>query len=518
MTSSTRRNSTEVKVTPIHMDAGEKKMTTTMEEMSGNSLEPRSISLKGGVVMIISLMIGSGIFTSAPEIHQHVRSTGLALFMWLLSGVLALTGALCYAELGTMIPGSGGEAQYLTRGIGPLATYLFDWTSIFILKPGTVAIMLQSFSVYAVELFGYLSGVTIEKKSLMGIVVVKVLACAGCIAVTLLSAYSHRWSNKILDVLTWSKVMALGLIIGGGIVSLIRNHSLFYMNVIDGPFTGIPLPLNEDGSVVVQTTFGFVKCLVLALSAGLWSFEGWNNLNIVAGDLKNPKKNLPLAIWTSVGLVLGLYLMTLLAYYCVIPKGDFIKTETVGLEFGKLFVGDLFGKEWEWVGASVLSLCIMGSTFSAALSSMLTSSEIIVMSAQNGNIPERFGRINQNTKTAYNAYIMQGVLSVILTAVVFDGLLIVYTFPTWIFYALCAFILVLLRYKAPELERPYRVWITTPIIFLISCAVLIVSTICTQFYQSFAGILIILVGVPMFYWYRSSESASESEEPSKIKL
>ena len=115
-------------------------------------MQLRSIDLKGGVVMIVSLMIGSGIFTFPGEIHKYANSTGLAMCIWLISGMLALTGALCYAELGTMIPGSGGEAQYLTRGLGPLFTYLFDWTSILILKPGTVALMFRSFSLYAIHL------------------------------------------------------------------------------------------------------------------------------------------------------------------------------------------------------------------------------------------------------------------------------------------------------------------------------------------------------------------------------
>ena len=150
---SSRRNSQDVKISPILISTDMEKSSAERQKsssvdtsnLSSTSLQPRSIDLKGGVVMIVSLMIGSGIFTFPGEIHKHANSTGLAMCIWLISGMLALTGALCYAELGTMIPGSGGEAQYLSRGIGPLFTYLFDWTSILILKPGTVALMLRSF-------------------------------------------------------------------------------------------------------------------------------------------------------------------------------------------------------------------------------------------------------------------------------------------------------------------------------------------------------------------------------------
>ena len=233
-------------------------------------MQPRSIDLRGGVMMIVSLMIGSGIFTFAGEIHGHVNSTGIALSIWLIAGILALTGALCYAELGTMIPGSGGEAQYLSRGFGPLFTFLFDWTSILIIKPGTVAMMLFSFSEYAIELIKVLSASTYFDDKVVFQFSVKAVACVGCIAVTALSAYSHRWSNRILDALTWSKVIALGMIIGGGaLFCIIKDTSIFSQNVLTSPFSEtIPTPAND------QVDYGgLVGSLVKALCAGLWGFK-----------------------------------------------------------------------------------------------------------------------------------------------------------------------------------------------------------------------------------------------------
>lgn len=521
---STRRNSLDVKVVPMSMngsDSGNGSITVdgggmknknntnngsikVDTNLSATSLQPRSIDLRGGVMMIVSLMIGSGIFTFAGEIHGHVRSAGMALTVWFVSGLLALTGALCYAELGTMIPGSGGEAQYLKRGFGPLFTYLFDWSSIFILKPGTVALMLLSFSQYTMELIKM--AVAVDESSDLW---VKILASVGCVGVTALSACSHRWSNRILDGLTWCKVAALVMIIGGGMIFCVaKDSAVFRANVLTQPFTEMTL---SPDSKVKSKSLNFVGRLVVALCAGLWGFEGWNNLNIVSGDLREPKKNLPLAIWISVGSVLGLYLATLLAYYCVLPGDIFVESEAVGLHFGKTVVGALFGEKAAWLGAAVLSLAIMGSTFSAALSSMLTSSEIIVLSAENGNIPARFGVIDARTRTAFNAYTMQGILSVLLTIVFSDNLITLYTFPTWIFYTLCALVLMKLRFTEPNLERPYRVLISTPVLFLISCALLIASLAVEKFTQVLVSLLVIAAGVPVYYLY-AAKNARESKK------
>ena len=502
---STRRNSQDVKVAPICSDTKTSSNAVAVEELSATSMQPRSIDLMGGVTMIVSLMIGSGIFTFAGEIHQLVNSTGLAMCIWLLSGMLALTGALCYAELGTMIPGSGGEAQYLGRGFGPLSTYLFDWASILILKPGTVAIMLRSFSLYAIELVKVLSVTTRFDDEAVREYWVKGLSCVGCIAVTALSAYSHRWSNRILDTLTWSKVAALGMIIGGGaLFCIVKDASIFTKNVLTNPF---------DQTITAEP-FDYVKFmgkLVAALCAGLWGFEGWNNLNIVSGDLKNPKRNLPLAIWISVGSVLGLYLATLIAYYCVIPADKFMESETVGLLFGKSVTEALISAKWDWTGAAILAIAIMGSTFSAALSSMMTSSEIIVLSSNNGNIPQFFGVIDKKTRTAFNAYAMQGALSVLLTIVFSKGLITLYTFPTWIFYALCAIVLLKLRVTSPELERPYRVWTSTPVLFLIACVMLMGSLSYEKFNEVAVSLLVILAGIPVYYWYTSGNKTDASK-------
>ena len=467
------------------------------EETTHGGRGARRIGLWGGVSTIVSLMIGSGIFTYAGKIHKQMQSTSLALLVWVLAGVLGLTGALCYAELGTMIPGSGGEAQYLAHGMGPLMTYLFDWTSILILKPGTVAIMAAAFSDHMVDVINLLTGAGLGASArVYGTFV-------GCILVTMLSLFP-RVSDRILKGLTFSKIAALVFIIFGG---------LWY-----GQFTPegqAALTSNfkdhlRPSSAALPLTF---SDFIGALCEGLWGFEGWNNLNIVAGDVVRPERNLPLAIWISVAGVLCLYVMTLLGYYCILPHDTFSGLRTAGVTVGERVFSAILGPDWAPIGGSLMGLFVIGSTFSAALSSMSTSSEIITLSARSGRIPRYF-------RTNTRAYWMQGALSVILTFFLHeemvhwmfgkkdDELVIVYTFPTWIFYALCTVVLLSYRWWKPALERPYRVTLVAPVLFMLACVVLIASTFLSSMKHVAASLVIMLAGIPFYYFLVASKSAN----------
>jgi len=458
--------------------------TTANVAVVGNA-PSRQLTLFDGISTIVSLMVGSGIFTTAGEVQSEVGSPGLALVLWLVTGLLALTGALCYAELGTMIPGSGGEAQYLQRGIGRLAVYLFNWTSIMLLKPGTVALLAVATSRYILMMIALLLGewAISEQKELFGLGssssewVVCGVAVGFVLLVTLLSAASTKWSNRIQGVLTFGKIGALGLVILSGFYYMIFRDSSIVRANLGRPFDGTKVEF---------------KTLAGALNGGLWAFEGWNNLNIVAGDLVKPAVNLPLAIWSSMALVLSLYLLTLLGYYAVIPAAQVAISTTIGIDFGR----EVFGQ----FGAVLMPLLIAASTFGSALSSMVTSSEIIVLAAGEKQIPAVFGRVSRHSGTAANAYIMQGVLAAVL--VMFSGnkaLLAMYTVPSWIFYGLCVFVLLKLRWTEPKAARPYRVFLSTPVLFLAACCWLLVTGFIASMLHVGLSFGVVLLGVPLYY-------------------
>lgn len=401
-----------------------------------------------------------------------------------------------YAELGTMIPGSGGEAQYLAR-FGPLMVFLFNWTSIIILKPGTVAILSVATADYLLRMiFNIINGNAAHGLSPeVYSWIQKSLAMLVCVIVTLASALSTKWSNRIQGVLTFGKIGALSLVIGSGFYfAIFHDSSIVKANL------GQPL----EGSFFKLGTFA------TAMSSGLWAFEGWNNLNIVAGDLANPKVNLPLSIWISMVAVVTLYILTLLGYYSVLPMNQIATTSTIGIDFGLR----VFGK----TGNIIMPLLIASSTFGSALSSMVTSSEIITLAAQNNQLPIYFRKISPTFGTAARAYWMQCILSCLLVLVSgFKELIMVYTFPTWIFYAACVAVLLRLRFTEPNLERPYKVWFSTPILFLLACMGLQVSSLVADPIYVSISFAVVLLGIPLYFFLEhlvGGETKSKSEKPS----
>ncbi len=400
-----------------------------------------------------------------------------------------------YAELGTMIPGSGGEAPYLERGLGPWSAFIFNWTSCILLKPGSDAIIAVAFAKYT--LMTWLSVKTLsgsDQEALLNSYkwVVKGIAI-GCIAaVTFLSSISRNINRRTQLVLSVIKLGCLAFVIVAGFVFAFVNSTYAKEN-LGNPFAGTVLN---------------VALLTSAVNHGLWAFEGWNNLNLVAGDLKNPTRNLPFSIWISVCSVIVIYLMTQLGYFFTLPAHVIAASETIGIEFGRA----VFGKAGAIVMPILISICIFG----ACLSTMSTSAEVIVYASRIGHMPMVFGEINEKAGTAVNAYVMQFVIASVMALMSdFDILVHIYTFPSWIFYGGSVLTLLILRWREPELNRPYRVWITTPILFLLSCALLIVSSFWAHPIPISISFGVLLLGLPVYYFFVRPSSSFQQDRSQK---
>lgn len=431
------------------------------------------MGLFDGIATIVGLMVGSGIFSSVVGMQVIAGSPGMCLVLWVMTGILALTGALCYAELGTMIPGSGGEGMYLQRGFGSWATFIFNWTSIALLKPGSVAILAVTTAEYLVMAFvGRLT--FISNKWL-----VKVLAILVCVLVTAAAAISTRFSMRLQGVLTLGKIGALGFVIVSGIYFVVFRDASVVQGNLSRPFANTSAHLPAYSS---------------ALSLGLWAFDGWNNLNIIAGSIANPARILPLAIWISVVGVIVLYILTILSYYTILPIAVFETSKTIGIDVGTVILGVF--------GGIAMSFLVACSTFGAALASMATSSEVVILAVECGQMPRVFARISKRFGTAVYAYLLQGVLACLLVLVSdFDDLVYIYTFPSFLFYGSCVGVLLLMRWREPHALRPYRVWITTPVLFIVSTVLLVTNSMIAKTIPTVASLVVVLLGLPAWYLF-----------------
>jgi amino acid transporter len=402
----------------------------------------------------------------------------MALVLWLVTGLLSLAGALCYAELGTLIPGSGGEAQYLQKAFGSWATFVFNWASILLLKPGTVAGMVVAMAKYMIMFVCNITRCQAPTGSAY-YWLVKGISLFACALVTFAASVSTKTSLQIQAVMTYGKIFALAFVIFSSFYHLMFVDRTNFVANLSQPFAGTNWSLGTYAP---------------AITHGLFSFDGWNNLNIIAGDLANPGTNLPLAIWISMAAVVLLYLLTIFAYYSTLPVDVIKHSSTIGVEFGAKVAGVF--------GSILMPFFVVNSTFGSALSSMATSSEIVILAADNGHLPKLFGHINKRFGTAVNAYVMQGILSALLVfSVDFDDLVNIYILPTWIFYGACVVVLLMMRVGEPNAHRPYKVWISTSIIFLAACIFLLSTSLWTQPWIFAASVGVVLLAVPIYFFF-----------------
>lgn len=331
----------------------------------------RTVGLAGGVSMIIGTMIGSGIFVSPKGVLAASGSIGLCLIIWTLCGLVSLLGALCYVELGTLITESGGELIYILRGFSTLQltaarilSFLYSWSASIILKPTSFAAICLACSTY---ILGPITGACGPPPLLvkLGTFVIMLIS-------SLLNAYSVKLTNNVLVTLTFAKILALVIVIIGGIVRLGQGYTTNLENSFEG------------------TTKNF---LVIAggFYGGLWAFDGWNNLNYITEEIINPRRNLPLAIFISLPMCTIIYLLVNISYFTVMSKKELLDSDAVGVTWADAVLGSSFS----WI----LPLAVALSTFSSATGSLFSSARLNFVAAREGFLIKSLAMVNVKRST-----------------------------------------------------------------------------------------------------------------------
>ncbi|XP_074640593.1 large neutral amino acids transporter small subunit 2-like isoform X2 [Tubulanus polymorphus] len=440
----------------------EVKQSDTGDGQKGVNLKPK-VSLLNGVTVIVGSIIGSGIFISPTGVLEHSGSVGISLIIWLLCGLFSLCGAYCYAELGTMIKKSGADYSYISDAFGPFLGFLRLWVECMIVRPGTQAIIALAFAYYVLEpIFPECD----QPRTSV------VLLAAGCITIlTFVNCADVKWATRVQDIFTYAKVLALILIIITGFVQIGRGKYEAFKN----PFENSKTDVGE---------------ISLAFYSGLFAYNGWNYLNYVIEELKDPVKNLPKAIWISCILVMVVYVFANVAYFTTVMPDEILESSAVAVTFSKR----LYGIMW-WVMPIFVSL----STFGGVNGVLFTTSRLFFVGAREGHMPQILSMVQVQRMTPLPAVLFMGLTSLIYLCSTDMYALINYVgFVNWLSIGLSVVALLYFRWKRPEMNRPIKVALFWPILY-VSCTVfLVVLPLYASPVETGFGCLIIATGIPVY--------------------
>lgn len=438
----------------------------------------RCLGFKEAASLVVGSVIGTGVFLKAATMAQTTGSATWVILAWIMAGLLSLAGALCYAELGGMFPKAGGEYVYLREAYGKLPGFLFGWMRFWIGSPGSIA-------AYAAGSATFLAG-------MMDIGDNKALVAVGMIAVfTTLNCASVVVGGRVQTFITLLKaLMVVGLTLS--IFALVDRGAAAVASADSG------------GAWQGWSAFG------AAMLAALWAYDGWNNMPMAAGEIRDPGKNIPRALGLGMFLILGLYVAINLSYFYALPfhevatasSRDFpdalpVATKATEAAFGPVAVG-------------ILSIAFVISALGGMNGSILTGARVPYAMAQDGLFFSKLGSVNETSRTPIVAVIVQGVISCILAlSGSFDQLTDYVVFSAWIFYAAVAGSVFIFRQRLPQAERPFRTpaYPILPLVFMVISTLLLLNTLVTAPYESGIGLAFILAGIPVYFWFQRKARA-----------
>jgi amino acid transporter len=433
---------------------------------------PRKVGFWGAIAVMVGIVIGSGIFATPTVIARNLGSPMLILALWVVGGLIALCGALTFAELGAMMPRTGGLYVFLREGFGPVPAFVFGWTYMLIAKPSAAGGIATVFSTHFVRLTGLDWNPPL-------------LTCAALIILTLINVLGVRGSTRFAILLTSIKYIAIGGIIVLGVFAALRQT--VGGTSIAAPFASSPPPVS------------FFQAIVPVMAAIMWTYDGWCDVGSIAGEVKDPARTLPRVYVLGTLSVIALYVLANAVYLWHLPLEQMRQTETVA----PLLLARLAGP----VGMAAVTVLIIISTLGSSHASVMTGARVTFAQAQDGLLFRFLGRVSPRYQTPAVSLWVQCALSctVVLVLQDFQRLADSFVFTVWIFYGLSAASIFILRARLRQRLRPYRVpgYPYVPAIFILASALMTVLAIINDPKTNGAWLLILAAGVPVYFvWKR----------------
>lgn len=425
--------------------------------------QKRSLGAVDAALLTVGAIVGTGIFITSGDIAEQLPHPGLILLVYLASGLLILAGALTYAELGVLFPRAGGIYHYLKEAYGPLWGFLFGWTAFLVIMSGGIAAIATGFGQF---LAVFVPGLP--------------PAASAVAAIVLLTAVNH-----------------VGLRPGAGVQNLLTVLKIGAILALVGLSAARPAPQQPDLIAPLPPGFG-LSAFGLAMIAALWSYDGWYGVTCAAGEIRNPKRDLPIGLIAGTLIVMLLYGLLNWMYVASLSMDQMAATDRVAETAAVAAFGPAAGR---WVAAVVVV-----SAFGCLAATILYSSRIYPPMAADGVFFQRVARLHPRWQTpVWSLWMQSGWAIVLALSGTYQQLYTYVTFASVMFYAAAAGSVFVLRRKRPELPRPYRTWgyPVVPALFLLACVALLANTLLQSVREALVGLGLVLLGLPAYaYWKR----------------
>lgn len=467
----------------------------------GNKVElVRGLGLTAAIMVSAGSMIGSGIFRKPATMAGQLLSPELLLLVWIVAGIITFLGALSNAEVAGMIDETGGQFVYFRKMYGDFTAYLYGWAGLAVIHSGSQAAIAYVFSEYLGYFIKYPQfSKEIEKFAVYIPLVGNIFPL-------------QEFGTKAVAILCIGFLISvnyIGVVFGGivqTIVTIIKIASIVLLSVLiimygngsyNNVYNGFSIPHYNNSGMLVM--------IGLALSGAFWAYDGWNNVTFISGEIKNPKRSVPLALLFGTLIVIIVYVAINVAYLYILPVKEMANSPLVAATAAEKVFGP--------TGAFLISLIVIISTFGAVNGSILSTTRIIYAVSKAKLFFKSMGKVHPRYRTPYISLLVTGFWSSVLVLTgTFDIITDYVMFATWLFYALGAYGVFILRKKMPDTHRPYKVWgyPYTPAIFVIFSLIYLFNTVISDTSDAMMGLLLIILGLPIYiYWKLFTKRVSE---------
>jgi APA family basic amino acid/polyamine antiporter len=452
-----------------------------------------SLDLVDATMLVAGSMIGSGIFIVSADITRNTGSVGWLMFVWVITGFMTLTAALSYGELSAMFPKAGGQYVYLKEAYNPLISFLYGWSFFTVIQTATIAAVAVAFAKFTAYLVPAISeDIVAIDLGFLQISPAQLLSIVVIVLLTFINTKGVNGGKVIQTTFTLTKLLSLlGLIIFG---LLFMKPEIWAANWDTATMWDLK-KLNIDGSIETYTTIAALGAIAASMVGSIFSSDSWNNVTFIAGEIKNPQRNIGLSLALGTIIVTVIYLLTNVMYTGVLSLQEIAASDKdrVGVTASQVIFGG--------AGTIIIAVMIMISTFGCNNGLIMSGARVYYSMAKDGLFFKKVGQLNKNSVPEFGLWIQCIIASLWALSGKYGNLLDMISFVVVVFYMLTIVGIFILRKQRPDAPRPYKAfgYPFLPIIYIVMGLAFCILLIIYKPEYTWPGLIIVLLGIPVYY-------------------